>query len=107
MAASYPLALTLLFFAGFVELSFSSMAQTLVQLNAPADIRGRVIGVYSMSALGMRMVSGITVGIVGGIIGIHYSLAFSAMALALVIVVLLLLLRSSASNAAQRTNGQS
>jgi predicted MFS family arabinose efflux permease len=107
MASSYPVALTLLFCAGFVELSFSSMAQTLVQLNAPPDIRGRVIGVYSMSALGMRMVSGITVGIVGGIIGIHFSLAFSAMALALVIVVLLMLLRSGASNIALRTNGQS
>jgi MFS family permease len=107
MSASYPLALTLLLVAGFVELSFSSMAQTLVQLNAPPDIRGRVIGVYSMSALGMRMVSGITVGIVGGLIGIHYSLAFSAMALALVILVLLVLLRSFASNSARGPKGQS
>ena len=107
MSSSYPLALALLFVAGFVELSFSSMAQTLVQLNAPPDIRGRVIGVYSMSALGMRMVSGITVGIVGGIIGIHYSLAFSAMALAFVIVLLLVLLRSTASNSARGPKGQS
>jgi hypothetical protein len=54
------------------------MAQALVQLNAPAPIRGRVIGVFSMAAGGMRTFSGITVGMVGGLIGIHGSLSLSA-----------------------------
>ena len=44
LATSYPLALALLFTAGFFELAFNAMAQTLVQLNAPADMRGRVLG---------------------------------------------------------------
>src|SRR5262245_47717978 len=35
-AANYVFALALLFLAGFLELAFSSMVQTLVQLNAPA-----------------------------------------------------------------------
>jgi MFS family permease len=74
----YPIALALLFAAGFLELAFNSMAQALVQLSAPASIRGRVIGAYSMAASGMRMFSGITVGLVGGLIGIHYSLSLSA-----------------------------
>lgn len=74
----YPIALVLLFAAGFLELAFNSMAQALVQLSAPPSIRGRVIGVYSMAASGMRMFSGITVGLVGGLIGIHYSLSLSA-----------------------------
>ena len=85
----YPVALALLFAAGFLELSFNSMAQALVQLSAPASIRGRVIGVFSMAASGMRMFSGITVGIVGGLIGIHYSLSVSAAVLLIAIVVLL------------------
>lgn len=85
----YPLALALLFAAGFVELSFNSMAQALVQLSAPAAIRGRVIGVFTMAASGMRMFSGITVGIVGGFIGIHYSLSLSAAVLLVAIAVLL------------------
>jgi len=89
MTNVYPFALVVLFIAGFVELSFNSMAQTLVQLNAPPEIRGRVIGVYSMSALGMRTISGITVGVVGGFIGIHWSLALSAIVLAVVISVLI------------------
>jgi MFS family permease len=77
----YSLAVLLLFVAGFVELSFNSMSQTLVQLNAPADIRGRVIGVFSMVGLGMRTFSGMTVGLMGAAIGIHASLAISALAL--------------------------
>lgn len=77
----YPLALVLLFIAGFFELSFSSMAQTLVQINAPAEIRGRVIGLYNMSAMGLRTFSGITVGLVGTAIGVHHSLAGAALVL--------------------------
>jgi uncharacterized membrane protein len=60
-----------------------------VQLSAPAAIRGRVIGVFTMAASGMRMFSGITVGIVGGFIGIHYSLPLSATVLLIAIIVLL------------------
>jgi MFS family permease len=78
---SYPLALALLLAAGFFELSFSSMAQALVQLNAPEAIRGRVIGLFNMAALGMRAFSGITVGLSGSLIGIHRSLALAAGAL--------------------------
>jgi MFS family permease len=77
----YPLALVLLFAAGFLELSFNAMSQTLVQLNAPAEIRGRVIGMFSVASLGMRAFSGVTVGLVGSAIGIHWSLALSAGAL--------------------------
>ena len=90
-STSYPLALLLLFFTGFLELAFSAMTQTLVQLRAPAHIRGRVIGLYQMSSLGMRAFSGITIGIVGSFIGIHWSLALSAMSLLAIITVLLAL----------------
>jgi MFS family permease len=92
---SYPVALALLFVAGFFELSFSSMAQTLVQLNAPAPIRGRVIGLFSMSALGMRAFSGVSVGIIGSLIGIHTSLAVSAGIVLLTISALLFRFRAA------------
>jgi MFS family permease len=78
---TYAVAITLLFVAGFAELGFNSMAQSLVQLNAPGEIRGRVIGVFSMSAMGLRTFSGLSVGLLGAVVGIHYSLSYSAAAL--------------------------
>jgi MFS family permease len=87
-ATGYVLALTLLFVAGFVELAFNSMAQALVQINAPNEIRGSVIGVFSMSASGLRMFSGLSVGLLGASIGIHNSLALSAAALLILYAVL-------------------
>ncbi len=86
---SYPVAIALLLAAGFFELSFSSMAQALVQLDAPAAIRGRVIGLFTMASAGMRTFAGITVGLAGSWIGIHLSLAGSAMVFFALLVVLL------------------
>jgi hypothetical protein len=40
-----------------------------------------VIGLFSMASMGLRAFSGVTVGVVGGLIGVHWSLALSAMAL--------------------------
>jgi MFS family permease len=75
---SYPLALAFLFLAGFCELSFSSMAQTLVQMSAPEATRGRVLGLYNMAAAGLRAFSGVTVGLVGSVASVHASLAIAA-----------------------------
>jgi MFS family permease len=80
LSQNYALALVFLFAAGFLELSFNAMAQSLVQLNAPIDMRGRVIGLFNMASLGLRAFSGISVGLVGSAIGIHWSLALSAAA---------------------------
>jgi MFS family permease len=77
-ARSYPVALPLLFLAGFFELSFSSMAQTLVQMNAPDAERGRVLGLFNMSSAGLRTFSGVTVGLAGSLTSVHTSLAASA-----------------------------
>jgi len=80
LAKSYSLALALLFVAGFLELSFNAMAQSLVQMGAPPDKRGRVIGLFNMASLGLRAFSGISVGLLGSLIGVHWSLALSALA---------------------------
>jgi MFS family permease len=77
----YAMALVLLFAAGVSELAFNSMAQALVQIHAPGEMRGRVIGVFSMSAMGMRTFSGLSVGLLGASLGVHNSLALSATAL--------------------------
>jgi MFS family permease len=89
MTDNYPLAAVLMFVAGFLNLTFNSMAQTLVQVHAPPQLRGRMIGLYNMSNNGLRAFSGITVGILGAAIGIHWSLALSALVLLMIAVVLL------------------
>ncbi len=74
LARSYPIAIVLLFLAGFFELSSSSMTQTIVQTNAPNEMRGRVLGLFNMSSAGLRTFSGLTVGIVGSLATVHASL---------------------------------
>jgi len=98
LCGSYALSIALLFAAGFLELAFNSMAQSLVQLNAPAAIRGRVIGVFSMSSMGLRMFSGVSVGLFGAVIGIHDSLAYSTGALFVLYVAILLVRRARSTN---------
>jgi MFS family permease len=85
---SYVFSLVLLFLAGALNLSFYSIAQTIVQLEAPLDLRGRLIGLFSMSAYGLRAFSGVTIGVIGGLIGVHWSLALSSMILLAVTIVL-------------------
>jgi len=74
LTRTYTLALVFLFAAGFFELSFSSMNQTIVQMKAPDAIRGKVLGLFGMSSAGLRIFSGIFVGLLGSKIGIHFSL---------------------------------
>jgi hypothetical protein len=64
------------------------MAQTIVQLRSPAQLRGRLIGLYSMTSMGFKAFSGVTVGVVGGLIGVHWSLALSAMVLLTITIAL-------------------
>jgi len=86
---NYPVAVALMFVAGFLQLAYSSMAQTLVQVEAPVHLRGRVIGLFNMSNNGLRAFSGVTVGFLGSLIGIHWSLALSALVLLAIMLVLL------------------
>ena len=87
---NFVLSFVLLFLGGFFYLAFSAMTQTLVQLHAPNHMRGRVIGLYNMCFHGMRAFSGVTVGMAGALIGVHWSLGLSAAALLVIAIALLL-----------------
>jgi MFS family permease len=90
LSTNYLLSLALLVAAGVCNLASTSIGQTLVQLLAPAEQRGRVVGVYNMSSSGLRAGSGITIGVLGSFVGIHWSLGISAATLGLVVLGLLL-----------------
>jgi hypothetical protein len=89
LSASYALSVVLLFAAGLLDLTFSSMGQSLVQLESPRELRGRVIGLYQTFSQGLRAFSGVTVGAGGELIGVHWSLALSAMVMLAVMFILL------------------
>jgi MFS family permease len=78
IATSYPVAVILLVLAGVFNIAFTSMAQTLVQLLAPPRVRGAVVGLFNTAILGLRAGSGVTVGILGALISVEWSLALSA-----------------------------
>jgi MFS family permease len=81
ITTNYPVALLMLVIGGVANLASMSIGQTVVQLRAPAADRGRVIGLYGMSASGLRAGSGFTVGLAGSAIGVHWSLGLSSAAL--------------------------
>ena len=83
VTTSYPAAVGLLVIGGVANLASMSIGQTVVQLLAPPGDRGKVIGVYGVSANGLRFGSGITVGLFGAVVGVHWSLGLSAAALCL------------------------
>ena len=85
----YPLAVGLMFVSGFLNLSYVAMAQALIQLEAPAGMRGRLIGLFYLANSGLRAFSGVTVGILGGLIGIHWSLGLSCLMLLTITLTLL------------------
>ena len=100
MTTSYPLAVGLLVIAGFLDLSYNSMNQTLVQLHAPPQIRGRVLGLYSVAQMGLKTFAGVSIGVVGSVIGIHHSLLLAVSLLFTVTVFLFLTLRPAARQVA-------
>lgn len=89
MAQSYPTAVGLLVLAGMFSIAFTSMAQTLVQMLAPAHVRGTIVGLFNTSMLGLRAGAGVTVGVIGAFVGVRLSLELSSFAFVLVALWLL------------------
>lgn len=65
------------------------MTQTIVQLLALAELRGRLIGLFIMPGQGLWTFSGITEGLVESYVGIHWSLGLSTGVLLVVMIALL------------------
>jgi MFS family permease len=93
VTGSLVFAVLLLFGAGVANIASMSVGQTIVQLRADPAMRGRVIGLYGMAANGLRVGSGVIVGFVGAVIGIHVALALSCAALVVGAALVALLMR--------------
>jgi MFS family permease len=77
----YLVAAPLLVIGGIANLAAMSITQTVAQLRAPRERKGQVMGVYGTGANGMRIGSGLTVGLAGAAIGLRPALALSSAAL--------------------------
>jgi hypothetical protein len=99
-APHYVIALISLFIVGALSISFMSMSQALVQIEAPEQSRGAIIGLFSTSLLGLRVGSGLTVGFLGAVMGVHWSLGLSALVLLVSMLCLLAYVRPRSASVA-------
>ena len=99
LSHDYLIAVPLLVIGGIANLAAFSITQTVVQLRAPREKKGQVIGVYGVGANGMRIGSGFTVGLFGAAVGLRPALGFSAAALCGCVVILAAYLAVSARRA--------
>lgn len=84
----FPLSLILLVIAGAASIVALSTSQTVVQLEAPPDRRGRFIGAFNTTNMGFRVGSGVLIAILGGLVGIPAAVALAAGTLCIICIVL-------------------
>ena len=75
--------------AGMFSIAFTSVAQTVVQMLAPAGVRGSIVGLFNTAMMGLRAGAGVTVGVVGAFTGVRLSLEVSSLMVLLVTLALL------------------
>ncbi|MGB3909200.1 MAG: MFS transporter [Pseudolysinimonas sp.] len=84
----FPLSLALLVIAGAASIISLSTSQTVVQLEAPPEQRGRFVGAFNTTNMGFRVGSGVLVALLGALVGIPAAVALAAGTLALVCIAL-------------------
>lgn len=75
---SFLLALPLLFLVGVSFVWQNSLANTLLQLTAPDEMRGRVMSVYSLTFQGMMRLGALQAGLVADRIGVALAVGIGA-----------------------------
>jgi len=89
LSRSYPLSIAALVVAGIATIASTSISQTVVQLDAPPERRGRFLGAFGMTSMGLRVGSGVLFGVLGAALGVPAAVALDAGVLGVVAIVLL------------------
>ncbi|CAI9410807.1 MFS transporter [Aestuariimicrobium sp. T2.26MG-19.2B] len=102
VATSHWFGLTVLalFIGGVASLAAMSIGQAVVQLRAPTHERGRVVGVYSMMANGLRTGNGVSLALLGSAVGVIGAVLVGAVALVVGAVAIAALTRIARSRPA-------
>src|SRR6266487_4349820 len=90
---SFPLALVFLFAAGFGMLLFFSTSNTVLQTIVPDEMRGRVMGVWSLVFGAMIPLGSLEAGVVAHFLSTSFALAFGAIICAVSALVTLVVIR--------------
>jgi MFS family permease len=85
---SYPLALVVLAFAGFGSVLAAISTNTLLQTEAPDQLRGRVMGFYSFVVLGLAPIGSLQAGWVSEHFGVRVSFVVGALVCAVAVFAL-------------------
>jgi MFS family permease len=93
LSRNFYVALTCLLIAGFGMLLFFSTSNTVLQTIVPDEMRGRVMGVWSLVFGAMIPLGSLEVGAVAHWIGTSFALAFGAVICAVSALVTLLVIR--------------
>ncbi len=87
LTGNFPLALLLLFLAGFMSAAWLALNQTAVQLSVTDDVRGRVLSVY-MTTWGMLPIGQLFVGVLADVLSPGAAVTISCL-ISIVCVVLI------------------
>jgi MFS family permease len=83
VSLSYGLVIAALVVGGVASLASQSVAQAVVQLRAPTDQRGRIVGVFNMFGQGFRVGNGLVLAGLGSAFGVAPAVMVGGIALAL------------------------
>lgn len=84
LSESFPLAFALLVLVGGLSTVFDTLLHTLIQLTVADAYRGRVFGVYGLSAAGMREFGGMQAGLLAEWTGAPFAVEAGAVVVAVV-----------------------
>jgi MFS family permease len=78
LSSNFVVALALLFALGFAGISFTTAANTAIQLRVPDELRGRVISLYFMLFAGSTPIGGLLIGGAATLFGVPEALLLCA-----------------------------
>lgn len=81
LSGIYAVAVVALILGGVANLTTSTVQQTMVQLNAPEEQRGRIVGVFNMVSQGLRTGNGLGIAVAGSVIGVVPAVAWGGLLL--------------------------
>jgi MFS family permease len=103
---NYFLALALLAVGGWGMLLFFSTTNTLLQLSASDEMRGRVMGIWALVFGGMMPIGGLEAGLLSNHFGVRWTVATGAIVCALAALVTWLIVRMRGSEEGRRKNAE-